>query len=155
MGRNIEDVAKRCTNYTDSIFTEKLAYHPSCSFKTRLNITNAMLKSAGKAREYKILLGAISVIVGLISFYFLAVSSYGLLKGLIFGFVVSVLYPLFAALSVKAILRLFKFALIWDKNYSWSMEYQTIIGSFWPITLPIALVMGFYSSIINRLFREH
>jgi len=114
-----------------------------------------MLTSTGKAREYKILLGAISVIVGLVSFYFLAVSSYGLLKGLIFGFVVSVLYPFFAALSVKTILRLFKFALIWDKNYSWSIEYKTLIGSFWPITLPISLVMGFYSSIINRLFREH
>jgi hypothetical protein len=108
-----------------------------------------------KAREYKILLGTISVLVGLVSFYFLAESSYGILKGLVFGFIVSLLYLFFAALSVKSILFLFKFALIWDKNYSWNPEYQVLVGSFWPITLPISLVMAFYSSIINRLFREH
>jgi hypothetical protein len=41
-----------------------------------------MQTGKGKAREYKVLLGAISVIVGLASFYVLAVSSYGILKGL-------------------------------------------------------------------------
>ncbi len=114
-----------------------------------------MQTSTEKTREYKILLGTISVLVGLVSFYFLAESSYGILKGLVFGFIVSLLYPFFAALSVKSILFLFKLALIWNKNYSWSPEYQVLVGSFWPITLPISLVMVLYSSIINRLFREY
>jgi hypothetical protein len=108
-----------------------------------------------KAREYKILLGTISVLVGLVAFYFLAESAYGILKGLVFGFIVSLLYPLFAALSVKSIFLMFKFGLIWDKNYSWRPEYQLLVGSFWPITLPVSFVMALYSSIINRLFREH
>lgn len=109
----------------------------------------------GKVREYKVLLGAISVIVGLASFYVLAVNSYGILKGLVFGLIVSLLYPICAALAVKIIYRFFKFALIWDKNYTWSIEYQVLTGSFWPITFPGSLVMGFYSLIINRLFPEH
>ena len=108
-----------------------------------------------KVREYKIVLGAISVIVGLASFYVVAVNSYGILKGLVFGLIVSLVYPICAALTVKIIFRFFKFALIWDKNYSWCIEYQLLIGSFWPITLPGSLVMGFYSLIINRLFQEH
>ena len=108
-----------------------------------------------KAREYKILLGTISVLVGLVAFYFFAESTYGIFKGLVFGFIVSLLYPIFAALSVKSILFMFKFALIWEKNYSWRPEYQVLVGSFWPITLPISFIMALYSSIINRLFREH
>ena len=108
-----------------------------------------------KAREYKILLGAISFLVGLASFYFIAVGAYGILKGLVFGLIVSLLYPVGSALAVKIIYRFFMFALIWDKNYIWSIEYQLLIGSFWPITLPISLVMGFYSLIINRLFPEN
>jgi len=111
-----------------------------------------MQTGKGKAREYKVLLGSISVIVGLASFYVLAVSSYGILKGLVFGLIISLLYPICAALAVKIIYRFFKFALIWDKNYIWSIEYQILIGSFWPITFPSSLVMGFYSLIINRLF---
>ena len=106
----------------------------------------------GKVREYKVLLGAISVIVGLASFYVLAVNSYGILKGLVFGLIVSLLYPICASLAVKIIYRFFKFALIWDKNYIWSIEYQILLGSFWPITFHSSLVMGFYSLIINRLF---
>ena len=86
----------------------------------------------GKVREYKVLLGAISVIVGLASFYVLAVSSYGILKGLVFGLFVSLLYPICAALAVKIIYRFFKFALIWDKNYIWSIEYQILIRRFHP-----------------------
>ena len=108
-----------------------------------------------KAREYRILLGTISVLVGLVAFYFFAESSYGIFKGLVFGFIVSLLYPLLAALSVKSILLLFKFALIWNKNYNWRPEYKVLVGSFWPITLPVSFVMALYSSIINRLFREH
>jgi hypothetical protein len=50
---------------------------------------------------------------------------------------------------------LFKFALIWDKNYTWDIEYRVLVGTFWPITLPFSLVIAFYSAIINRLFREH
>ena len=50
-----------------------------------------MQTGKGKAREYKVLLGSISVIVGLASFYVLAVSSYGILKGLVFGLIVSLL----------------------------------------------------------------
>ena len=114
-----------------------------------------MQTDKGKAREYKVLLGAISVFVGLFSFYFIAESSYGILKGLFYGFLVSLLYPIFAVLSVKTIFILFKFALIWDKNYKWLMEYQILVGTFWPITLPFSLLVVFYSSIINRLFREH
>lgn len=108
-----------------------------------------------KAREYKILLGTISVLIGLVAFYFFAESAYGIFKGIVFGFIVSLLYPLCAALSVKSILLLFKFALIWDRNYSWRSDYQVLVGSFWPITLPVSFVMALYSSIINRLFREH
>jgi hypothetical protein len=114
-----------------------------------------MQTDKGKAREYKVLLGAISVFVGLFVFYFIAESSYGILRGLLGGFVVSLLYPVFAVLSVKSIFLLFKFALIWDKNYRWLIEYQILVGAFWPITLPFSLVIVFYSSIINRLFREH
>ena len=114
-----------------------------------------MQTSKGIAREYKILLGAISVIVGMASFYVLAVNSYGIFKGLVFGLIVSLLYPICATIAVKIIYRFFKFALIWDKNYLWSIEYQILVGSFWPITFPISLVMGFYSLIINRLFPEH
>ena len=109
----------------------------------------------GRVREYKILLGVISVLVGLASFYALSVTSYGILKGLFLGLTASLLYPICAELTVKIVYRFFKFALIWDKNYFWSMEYQILVGSFWPITLPISLVMGFYSLIINRLFPEH
>ena len=108
-----------------------------------------------KAREYKVLLGAISLLVGLFSFYFITENSYGILKGLFFGFLVSLLYPAFAFLSVKSISLLFKFALIWDKNYRWINEYQILVGTFWPITLPFSLAIAFYSAIINRLFREH
>ena len=114
-----------------------------------------MQTGKGKAREYKILLGVISVIVGLASFYIFSFSSYGILKGLVFGLIISLLYPICAALTAKIVYRFFKFALIWDKNYLWSIEYQILIGSFWPITFPISLVMGFYSLIINRLFPEH
>ena len=109
----------------------------------------------GKAREYKVLLGIISICAGLFAFYFLAESSFGLLSGAILGCIVSLLYPVLANLSVKSIFRLFKFALIWDKNYTWTIEYQVLVGTFWPITLPFALVIAFYSAIINRLFREH
>jgi hypothetical protein len=108
-----------------------------------------------KAREYKVLLATISLSAGFFSFYFIAESSYGILRGLFFGFLVSLLYPVFAVLSVKSIFLLFKFALIWDKNYRWILEYQILVGTFWPITLPFSLVIAFYSSIINRLFREH
>jgi hypothetical protein len=108
-----------------------------------------------KAREYKVLLATISLSVGLFSFYFIVESSYGILGGLFFGFLVSLLYPVFAILSVKSILLLFKFALIWDKNYRWILEYQILVGTFWPFTLPFSLLIAFYSSIINRLFREH
>jgi len=114
-----------------------------------------MQTNKGKAREYKVLLGTISIIAGLFSFYFIAESTYGILRGLFFGFLVSLLYPVFAVLSVKSIFLLFKFALIWDKNYKWLIEYQILVGTFWPVTLPVALVIIFYSSIINRLFREH
>jgi hypothetical protein len=114
-----------------------------------------MQTNKGKAREYKVLLGTISIIAGLFSFYFIAESAYGILRGLFFGFLVSLLYPVFAVLSVKSIFLLFKFALIWDKNYKWLIEYQILVGTFWPATLPVALVIIFYSSIINRLFREH
>ena len=114
-----------------------------------------MQTNKGKAREYKVLLGAISFFVGLFSFYFIAESSYGILKGLFFGFLVSLLYPVFAVLSAKSIFLLFKFALIWDKNYRWIIEYQILVGTFWPITLPFSLVIALYSLIINRLFREH
>jgi len=108
-----------------------------------------------KTREYKILLGAVSIFVGLFSFYFIAESSYGLLRGLLFGFLISLLYPIFAVLSVRCIYFLFKFALIWDKNYRWNIEYQLLVGTFWPITFPFSLLIVFYSAIINRLFREH
>ena len=114
-----------------------------------------MQNDKGKVREYKVLLGAISFFAGLFSFYFIAESSYGILKGVFFGCLVSLLYPVFAALSVKSIFLLFKFALIWDKNYRWIIEYRILVGAFWPITLPFALVIAFYSAIINRLFREH
>ncbi len=114
-----------------------------------------MQTNKGKAREYKFLLDTISILVGLFSFYFIAGSSYGILRGLFFGFLVSLLYPVFAVLSVKSIFLLFKFALIWDKNYRWIIEYQILVGTFWPIILPFSLVIAFYSSIINRLFREH
>ncbi len=114
-----------------------------------------MQNNKGKAREYKVLLGAISFFAGLFSFYFIAQSAYGILWGIFFGFLVSLLYPVFAALSVKSIFLLFKFALIWDKNYSWINEYQILAGTFWPITLPFSLVIAVYSLIINRLFREH
>jgi hypothetical protein len=114
-----------------------------------------MQTNKGKAREYKVLLGAISIFVGFFSFYFIAESSYGIFRGLFFGFLVSLLYPVFAVLSVKSIFLLFKFALIWDKNYRWIIEYQILVGTFWPITLPFSLVIVFYSAIINRLFREH
>ena len=114
-----------------------------------------MQTNKGKAREYKVLLGAISIFVGLFSFYFIVESSYGILRGVFFGFLVSLLYPVFAVLSAKSIFLLFKFALIWDKNYKWILEYQILVGTFWPITLPFSLVMVFYSSIINRLFGEH
>jgi hypothetical protein len=103
-----------------------------------------MQNDKGKAREYKVLLGAISFFAGLFSFYFIAESSYGILRGLFFGFLVSLLYPL-----------LFKFALIWDKNYRWINEYQILVGAFWPIALPISLAISLYALIINRLFREH
>jgi len=115
----------------------------------------AMQANKGKAREYKALLAGISLVVGLFSFYFVAESGYGILWGLVFGFLVSVLYPVFAVLSVKSIFLLFKFALIWDKNYKWIIEYQVLAGAFWPIALPFSLVIAIYSSIINRLFREH
>jgi hypothetical protein len=114
-----------------------------------------MQNNKGKAGEYKVLLGAISVLVGLFSFYFIAESSYGILRGLFFGFLVSLIYPVFAVLFAKSISILFKFALIWDKNYKWPIESQIFVATFWPITLPFYLVVFFYSSIINRLFREH
>jgi len=114
-----------------------------------------MQTNKGKAKEYKVLLAAISLLVGLFSFYFIAERSNGILMGLFFGFLVSLLYPVFAVLSVKSIFLLFKFALIWDKNYMWIIEYQILAGVFWPITLPFSLVIAIYSSIINRLFREH
>lgn len=114
-----------------------------------------MQNNKGKAREYKVLLGAISFFAGLFSFYFIAESSYGILRGLFFGFLVSLLYPAFAALSVKSIFLLFKFALIWDKNYRWIIEYQILVGTFWPIALPVSLAISLYALIINRLFREH
>jgi hypothetical protein len=114
-----------------------------------------MQTGKSKAREYKVLLGAISVLAGLAAFYILAVSSYGIFKGIIFGLLVSLLYPICAALTVKIIYRIFIFALVWDKNYTWSIEYQVLTGAFWPITLPVSLVMGVYSLIINRLFPEH
>jgi hypothetical protein len=109
----------------------------------------------GRAREYKVLLGAISFFAGLFSFYFIAESSYGILRGLFFGFLVSLLYPALAALSVKLIFHLFKLALIWDKNYRWIIEYQILVGTFWPIALPVSLAISLYALIINRLFREH
>ena len=108
-----------------------------------------------KAREYKVLLGIISICAGLFSFYFIAESSYGILKGVIFGCLVSLLYPVCANLSATSIFRMFKFALIWDKNYTWAAEYRVLVGTFWPITLPFALVIAVYSAIINRLFREN
>ena len=114
-----------------------------------------MQNNKGKAREYKVLLGAISFFAGLFSFYFIAESSYGILRGLFFGFLVSLLYPAFAVLSVKSIFLLFKFALIWDKNYRWINESQILVGTFWPIALPISLAISLYALIINRLFREH
>jgi hypothetical protein len=114
-----------------------------------------MQNNKGKDREYKVLLGAMSFFVGLFSFYFIAKSSYGILRGLFFGFLVSLLYPAFAALSVKSIFLLFKFALIWDKNYKWLNEYQIFVDTFWPIALPISLVISLYALIINRLFRDH
>ena len=114
-----------------------------------------MQTNKGKAREYKVLLGTISFVVGLFSFYFIAESSYGILKGLFFGFLVSLLYPVFAVLSAKSIFLLFKFALIWDKNYRWNIEYKILVGTFWPVTLPVSLAIALYSLIINRLFREH
>jgi len=114
-----------------------------------------MQTNKGKAREYKVLLGAVSIFAGLFSFYFIAESSYGILWGLFFGFLVSLLYPVLAVLSVKSISILFKFALIWDKNYHWLIEYQILVATFWPVTLPFSLIIFFYSSIINRLFREH
>ena len=85
-----------------------------------------MQNNNGKAREYKVLLGAMSFFAGLFSFYFIAESAYGILSGLFFGFLVSLLYPVFAALSVKSIFLLFKFALIWDKDYKWTIEYQRL-----------------------------
>jgi hypothetical protein len=114
-----------------------------------------MLNANGKAREYKVLLGAISFFVGLFSFYFIAESTYGILRGLFCGFLVSLLYPALAALSVKFIFLLFKFALIWDKNYRWIIEYQILVGTFWPIALPVSLAISLYALIINRLFREY
>jgi hypothetical protein len=114
-----------------------------------------MQNNIGRAREYKVLLGAISFLAGLFSFYFIAESSHGILRGLFFGFLVSLLYPVFAALSVKSIFILFKFALIWDKNYRWLIESQILAGAFWPIALPFSLIIALYSLIINRLFREH
>jgi len=114
-----------------------------------------MQNDKGKVREYKVLLGAISFFAGLFSFYFIAESSYGILRGLFLGFLVSLLYPVFAALSVKSIFLLFKFALIWDKNYRWIKEYQILVSAFWPIALPISLAISLYALIINRLFREH
>ena len=114
-----------------------------------------MQNSNRKAREYKVLLGAISFLVGLFSFYFIAESSYGILKGLFFGLIVSLLYPACAALTVKFIFLLFKFTLIWDKNHRWIFEYQILVGIFWPIALPVSLVISLYALIINRLFREH
>ena len=114
-----------------------------------------MQNNSGRAREYKVLLGAISFFAGLFSFYFIAESSYGILRGLFFGFLVSLLYPVFAALSVKFIFLLFKFALIWDKNYRWLIEYQILAGTFWPIALPVSLAISLYALVINRLFREH
>ena len=115
-----------------------------------------MQNNNGKAREYKVLLGAISFFAGLFSFYFIAESSYGILRGLFFGFLVSLLYPAFAALSVKSIFLLFKFALIWDKNYSrWINESQILVGTFWPIAVPVSLAISLYALIINRLFRDN
>jgi hypothetical protein len=114
-----------------------------------------MQTKKGKAREYKVLLATISLLAGLFSFYFFAESSYGILRGVFFGFLVSLLYPVFAVLSVKSIFLLFKFALIWDQNYRWILAHQILVGTFWPITLPFSLIIAFYSSIINRLFREH
>jgi len=114
-----------------------------------------MQTNKGKAREYKVLLGAISIFVGLFSFYFIVESSYGILRGVFFGFLVSLLYPVFAVLSVKSIFLLFKFALIWDKNYRWLSENQILVGTFWPIALPISLAISLYALIINRLFRDH
>ena len=113
-----------------------------------------MQNDKGKVREYKVLLGAISFFAGLFSFYFIAESSYGILRGLFSGFLVSLLYPVFAALSVKSIFLLFKFALIWDKNYRWLNEYQILVGTFWPIAVPVSLAISLYAVIINRLFRE-
>ena len=114
-----------------------------------------MQNDKGKVREYKVLLGAISVFAGLFSFYFIAESSYGIFRGIFFGFLVSLLYPVFAALTVKSIFALFKFALIWDKNYRWINEYQILVGAFWPLAMPISLAISLYALIINRLFREH
>jgi hypothetical protein len=114
-----------------------------------------MANNSGRTREYKVLLGAISFFAGLFSFYFIAESSYGILRGLIIGFLVSLLYPVLAALSVKFIFLLFKFALIWDKNYRWLIEYQILVGTFWPIALPVSLAISLYALVINRLFREH
>jgi uncharacterized membrane protein HdeD (DUF308 family) len=114
-----------------------------------------MQTDKGKTREYKVLLGAISVIIGLLVFFFVAESSYGILRGILLGFLVSLLYPIFAVLSARSIFHLFKFALIWDKNYKWLIEYQILTATFWPITLPFSLVIVFYSAIINRLFREN
>jgi hypothetical protein len=108
----------------------------------------------GKAREYKVLLGIISICAGLFSFYFIAESPFGILKGAIGGGLVSLLYPVCANLSATSIRRLFRFALIWDRNYTWAIEYRVLVGTFWPITLPFSLVIAGYSAIINRLFRE-
>jgi hypothetical protein len=114
-----------------------------------------MQDDKGKVREYKVLLGAISFFAGLFSFYFVAESAYGILRGLLVGFLISLLYPALAALTVKFIFILFKFALIWDKNYRWITEYQILVGTFWPIALPVSLAIFLYALIINRLFREH
>jgi len=62
-----------------------------------------------------------------------------------FGFLVSLLYPAFAALSVKFIFLLFKFALIWDENYRWIIEYQILGGAFWPIALPVSVAVSLYA----------
>jgi hypothetical protein len=114
-----------------------------------------MANNSGRVREYKVLLGAMSFFAGLFSFYFIAESAYGIFRGLFFGFLVSLLYPTLAALSVKFIFLLFKFALIWDKNYRWLIEYQILVSTCWPIALPVSLVISFYALVINRLFREY
>jgi hypothetical protein len=60
-----------------------------------------MQNDNGKAREYKVLLGAISFFAGLFSFYFIAESSYGILRGLFGGFLVSLLYPALADCTAR------------------------------------------------------